>query len=194
MDLPRNITEDEKLYYLNLFHNIKIGGLSSSRAVSSSGGLAVSPCGLSRWSGCLADMVYELLRTSTDAPLTGTPVWAQEFNSSEELITEFCRECRIVRKGLAGDLKKAMKDGKPIIIEVDSTYLLNGAPNISEQKIRRVDKGIHLDPSIYLMDDEKSEISTVNIKDKEHENGKGDFPAEVKVKCTSASELTTSNR
>ncbi|XP_052186328.1 uncharacterized protein LOC127797451 [Diospyros lotus] len=77
------------------------------------------------------DMVYELLRTATDAPLTSSPVWARDFSSSEELITEFCRECRIVRKGLAGDLKKAMKDGKPIIIE-----------------------GIHLDPSIYLMDDE----------------------------------------
>ncbi|KAL2920469.1 2-phosphoglycerate kinase [Bienertia sinuspersici] len=77
------------------------------------------------------DMVYELLRTSTDAPLTSTPVWAREFDSSEEFITEFCRECRIVRKGLAGDLKKAMKDGKPIIIE-----------------------GTHLDPSIYLMDDD----------------------------------------
>ncbi|XP_020973880.1 uncharacterized protein LOC107629711 isoform X1 [Arachis ipaensis] len=79
------------------------------------------------------DMVYELLRTSTDAPLASTPVWTRDFNSSEELITEFCRECRVVRKGLAGDLKKAMKDGKPIIIE-----------------------GIHLDPSIYLVDDEKS--------------------------------------
>ncbi|RWW33668.1 hypothetical protein GW17_00001586 [Ensete ventricosum] len=52
------------------------------------------------------------------APLTSTPVWVRDFDSSEELITEFCRECRIVRKGLAGDLKKAMKDGKPIIIEV----------------------------------------------------------------------------
>ncbi|WKA06607.1 hypothetical protein VitviT2T_024502 [Vitis vinifera] len=82
------------------------------------------------------DMVYELLRTSTDAPLASTPVWAREFSSSEELITEFCRQCRIVRKGLAGDLKKAMKDGKPIIIE-----------------------GIHLDPSIYLMDDD-SKLST----------------------------------
>ncbi|KAA8533877.1 hypothetical protein F0562_031394 [Nyssa sinensis] len=77
------------------------------------------------------DMVYELLRTSTDAPLASCPVWARDFSCSEELITEFCRECRVVRKGLAGDLKKAMKDGKPIIIE-----------------------GIHLDPSIYLMDDE----------------------------------------
>ncbi|XP_021721814.1 uncharacterized protein LOC110689344 [Chenopodium quinoa] len=77
------------------------------------------------------DMVYELLRTSTEAPLTSTPVWAREIDSSDEFITEFCRECRIVRKGLAGDLKKAMKDGKPIIIE-----------------------GVHLDPSIYLMDDD----------------------------------------
>ncbi|KAI4302834.1 hypothetical protein MLD38_038535 [Melastoma candidum] len=76
------------------------------------------------------DMVYELLRTATEAPLSSTPIWARSFNSSEEFISEFCRECRIVRQGLAGDLKKAMKDGKPIIIE-----------------------GLHLDPSIYLMDD-----------------------------------------
>ncbi|CAL9037998.1 unnamed protein product, partial [Musa banksii] len=87
------------------------------------------------------DMVYELLRTSTDAPLTSTPVWVRDFDSSEELITEFCRECRIVRKGLAGDLKKAMKDGKPIIIE-----------------------GIHLDPSIYLMEEENKDSHT---KDRE---------------------------
>ncbi|KAG8652803.1 uncharacterized protein LOC110617265 [Manihot esculenta] len=90
------------------------------------------------------DMVYELLRTSTDAPLGSTPVWARDFSSSEELITEFCRECRIVRKGLAGDLKKAMKDGKPIIIE-----------------------GIHLDPSIYLMDEENKSSANVTEKTKE---------------------------
>ncbi|KAF5457686.1 hypothetical protein F2P56_021773 [Juglans regia] len=90
------------------------------------------------------DMVYELLRTATDAPLASTPVWARDFSSSEELITEFCRECRIVRKGLAGDLKKAMKDGKPIIIE-----------------------GIHLDPSIYLMDDENKTPAKLLEKSKE---------------------------
>ncbi|KDP24670.1 hypothetical protein JCGZ_26448 [Jatropha curcas] len=90
------------------------------------------------------DMVYELLRTSTDAPLASTPVWARDFKSSEELITEFCRECRIVRKGLAGDLKKAMKDGKPIIIE-----------------------GIHLDPSIYLMDEENKSPANTPEKAKE---------------------------
>ncbi|KAG6571811.1 hypothetical protein SDJN03_28539, partial [Cucurbita argyrosperma subsp. sororia] len=91
------------------------------------------------------EMVYELLRTSTDAPLTSTPVWARDFSSPEELITEFCRECRIVRKGLAGDLKKAMKDGKPIIIE-----------------------GIHLDPSIYLMDDESKTPANMPAKDIEN--------------------------
>ncbi|CAK8575371.1 unnamed protein product [Lathyrus sativus] len=90
------------------------------------------------------DMVYELLRTSTDAPLASTPVWARDFNSSEELITEFCRECRVVRKGLGGDLKKAMKDGKPIIIE-----------------------GIHLDPSIYLVEDENKTPSTANARNRE---------------------------
>uniref|UniRef100_A0A0D9Z0U1 2-phosphoglycerate kinase n=1 Tax=Oryza glumipatula TaxID=40148 RepID=A0A0D9Z0U1_9ORYZ len=102
------------------------------------------------------DMVYELLRTSTDAPLTSVPVWARDFDSPEELITEFCRECRVVRKGLAGDLKKAMKDGKPIIIE-----------------------GIHLDPSIYLMDEEKrDDNSKMEKKVAESENS----PATVKSK------------
>ncbi|CAK9218730.1 unnamed protein product [Sphagnum troendelagicum] len=74
------------------------------------------------------DMVYELLRTSTDAPLASTPVWARDFASPEELVKEFNRECRIVQKGLEGDIKKAVKDGKPVIIE-----------------------GLHLDPAIYLM-------------------------------------------
>eukprot|EP00249_Psilotum_nudum_P009924 c22235_g1_i2 orf=321-1817(+) len=87
------------------------------------------------------DMVYELLRSSTDAPLTSTPIWEREFSSPEELVTEFCRECRIVRKGLDGDLKKAMKDGKPIIIE-----------------------GIHVDPSIYLMDEGNQRVASAPIK------------------------------
>ncbi|KAL3521412.1 hypothetical protein ACH5RR_019561 [Cinchona calisaya] len=97
------------------------------------------------------DMVYELLRTSTDAPLASSHVWARDFGSPEELITEFCRECRIVRKGLAGDLRKAMKDGKPIIIE-----------------------GMHLDPSIYLMDDDNKLPTQVPTKDEKSEPLKED--------------------
>lgn len=97
------------------------------------------------------DMVYELLRTSTDAPLTSSPIWARDFSSSEELITEFCRECRIVRKGLAGDLKKAMKDGKPIIIE-----------------------GMHVDPSIYLMDEENKSPHNAPVNADESKSSKTD--------------------
>ncbi|KAL6645320.1 hypothetical protein ACP70R_016928 [Stipagrostis hirtigluma subsp. patula] len=102
------------------------------------------------------DMVYELLRTSTDAPLGSVPVWARDFNSPEELITEFCRECRVVRKGLAGDLKKAMKDGKPIIIEACRGMAEATEPCCQMKAIR----GIHLDPSIYLMDEEKRYVNT----------------------------------
>ncbi|KAF5193931.1 2-phosphoglycerate kinase [Thalictrum thalictroides] len=110
------------------------------------------------------DMVYELLRTSTEAPLVSTPVWARDFNSSEELITEFCRECRIVRKGLAGDLKKAMKDGKPIIIE-----------------------GVHLDPSIYLMDDGNREatITTTEIEEQKPVPVTSDNGFETEKECGS---------
>ncbi|KAF0935825.1 hypothetical protein E2562_036309 [Oryza meyeriana var. granulata] len=102
------------------------------------------------------DMVYELLRTSMDAPLTSVPVWARDFDSPEELITEFCRECRVVRKGLAGDLKKAMTTLPPVHVI-----------------------GIHLDPSIYLMDEEKREDnSKIEKRVAESENS----PASVESK------------
>ncbi|KAG4966729.1 hypothetical protein JHK87_032380 [Glycine soja] len=114
------------------------------------------------------DMVYELLRTSTDAPLASTPVWARDFSSSEELITEFCRECRVVRKGLAGDLKKAMKDGKPIIIEVCmDMYVVAGSLHILFNILAVLRLGIHLDPSIYLVDDDNKSPSGVHSENKE---------------------------
>lgn len=34
------------------------------------------------------------------APLPSTPVWERNFSSQEELVTEFARECRILRKGI----------------------------------------------------------------------------------------------
>ncbi|KAL4280056.1 hypothetical protein GQ457_03G015950 [Hibiscus cannabinus] len=103
----------------------------------------------------------------TSAPLGSTPVWERDFISSEELITEFCQECRIVRKGLNGDLKKAMKDGKPIIIE-----------------------GMHLDPSIYLMDDEHK--TTTSVTEGHQPNSQpvasdGNSAAQKETSCTSAS-------
>ncbi|GKD84738.1 P-loop NTPase domain-containing protein LPA1 homolog 1-like protein, partial [Tanacetum coccineum] len=113
------------------------------------------------------DMVYELLRTSTDAPLTSSPIWARDFSSSEELITEFCRECRIVRKGLAGDLKKAMKDGKPIIIE-----------------------GMHVDPSIYLMDEENKSPHNVSVNAEASKSSKTD-ENDIKDEENNASALSS---
>uniref|UniRef100_M1BY74 ATP/GTP nucleotide-binding protein n=1 Tax=Solanum tuberosum TaxID=4113 RepID=M1BY74_SOLTU len=78
------------------------------------------------------DEYIKRYKMMTSAPLTSSPVWTRDFSSPEELMTEFCRECRIIWKGLAGDLRKATKDGKPIIIE-----------------------GIHLDPRIFLMEEHK---------------------------------------
>ncbi|PPS07466.1 hypothetical protein GOBAR_AA13166 [Gossypium barbadense] len=83
------------------------------------------------------DMVYELLRTATDAPLASTPVWARDFSSSEELITEFCRECRIVRKDF-------------VVLSVFEALVKKGVD------------GIHLDPSIYLMNDELKAPTSVD--------------------------------
>ncbi|GBG60787.1 hypothetical protein CBR_g12525 [Chara braunii] len=74
------------------------------------------------------DMIYELLRTAEDSPLHPEPVWARNL-SPEEVLSEFCRECRVVRKGLEGDLAKSMREGKPIIIE-----------------------GVQIDPAIYLQE------------------------------------------
>ncbi|KAH9647757.1 P-loop containing nucleoside triphosphate hydrolases superfamily protein [Citrus sinensis] len=102
-------------------------------------------------------------RMMTSAPLSSSPVWARNFSSSEELVTEFVRECRIVRKGLAGDLKKAMKDGKPIIIE-----------------------GIHLDPSIYLMDDDSKAPATTTEKTNSESVPSDDNPV-TQVESNSAS-------
>ncbi|KAE8715965.1 P-loop containing nucleoside triphosphate hydrolases superfamily protein isoform 2 [Hibiscus syriacus] len=116
------------------------------------------------------DMVYELLRTATDAPLASNPVWARKFSSSEELITEFCRECRIVRKGLNGDLKKAMKDGKPIIIE-----------------------GIHLDPSIYLINDELKTPTSVHGPSPLSMVSDDKTAVQMENKSTTASRSSTEN-
>ncbi|KAF9602951.1 hypothetical protein IFM89_032954 [Coptis chinensis] len=78
--------------------------------------------------------------------------------------------------GLAGDLKKAMKDGKPIIIE-GLQHQYNTTPyNTMESRIilepylkvtTPLDHGIHLDPSIYLMDDGNREPTITTAKNEE---------------------------
>lgn len=53
----------------------------------------------------------QLLRTQEDGPLNKTPLWERDdLASPEELIREFQRECRLVRKGVDGDLVKVRGD------------------------------------------------------------------------------------
>lgn len=49
---------------------------------------------------CSDFWIHALSSALNSAPLASKPVWSRDFASSEELVTEFCRECRIVRKGL----------------------------------------------------------------------------------------------
>ncbi|CAI5517011.1 unnamed protein product [Closterium sp. Naga37s-1] len=64
------------------------------------------------------DVVYELLQGMPESPLHALPLWARtDLQGGEEVVAEFCRECKIIRKGLEGDLSKALRDGKPVIIE-----------------------------------------------------------------------------
>ncbi|KAA6417525.1 MAG: 2-phosphoglycerate expressed [Trebouxia sp. A1-2] len=71
------------------------------------------------------DMFYELLRTSKDKPLHQRPLWERPDLDHAQLISEFQRECHVVRRSIDGDL--TIRDGKSIIIE-----------------------GLHLDPGLYL--------------------------------------------
>ncbi|GAQ91979.1 hypothetical protein KFL_008960030 [Klebsormidium nitens] len=84
------------------------------------------------------DIIYELLRTDPHnaAPLNAMPLWARsDLTTTEDLMQEFRRECRVIRKGVDGDLTKTMSDGKPLIME-----------------------GLHLDPGIYLTELPQAQI------------------------------------
>ncbi len=51
--------------------------------------------------------MMQLLRASDDPPLHERPLWERGDLDREALLLEFRRECRIVRRGLEGDLAKA---------------------------------------------------------------------------------------
>lgn len=48
----------------------------------------------------------QLLRTGGLGELSSAPLWGREGLSDDELISEFQKECRIIRQGLEGDLCK----------------------------------------------------------------------------------------
>jgi hypothetical protein len=72
--------------------------------------------------------------------------------------------------GLGGDLKKAMKDGKPIIIE-----------------------GRHLDPSIYLMNDENKTPSNDPEKSSSETNSSKDLTSDKNPEASSSNTKETDN-
>nr|ACF22760.1 2-phosphoglycerate kinase [Brachypodium distachyon] len=75
--------------------------------------------------------------------------YGEDYISRYKMMTRqtWSMSCCGHQQSLAGDLKKAMKDGKPIIIE-----------------------GIHLDPSIYLMDEENADANSRMEKKAESDN------------------------
>ncbi|RVW26533.1 hypothetical protein CK203_103813 [Vitis vinifera] len=108
-------------------------------------------------------MVYELLRTSTDAPLASTPVWAREFSSSEELITEFVDNAELFAKVWLV-IEESNERWKAIIIENILCCHQAGSKTLTsqlvlEEKSLRFFGGNTFGSSIYLMDDD-SKLST----------------------------------
>eukprot|EP00741_Cyanophora_paradoxa_P008828 tig00001376_g8545.t1 len=72
------------------------------------------------------DMVYELI-SAVVPQFRPQPLWERAFESQEAMLEEYRRECRVVRTGVEGDIRKSLKEGKALIIE-----------------------GFHIDPALYL--------------------------------------------
>jgi hypothetical protein len=68
--------------------------------------------------------VLTVLGFGNSAPLASTPVWARDFASPEELITEFSRECRIVRKGFISAYLLCVIQFQNLVVKADSTTCL----------------------------------------------------------------------
>ena len=48
----------------------------------------------------------QLLRTSEDKPLNGRPLWERSDLDAGQLVTEFQKECHVLRRSIDGDLVK----------------------------------------------------------------------------------------
>ena len=57
------------------------------------------------------------------APLPSTPVWERDFSSQEELVTEFARECRILRKGINVLVHKRLPEWHRIVMPCQQTAM-----------------------------------------------------------------------
>eukprot|EP00803_Ostreobium_quekettii_P010751 evm.model.scf_186.13 EVM.evm.TU.scf_186.13 scf_186:101302-105734(-) len=116
------------------------------------------------------DLVYQLLRSNGDSPVHSLPVWKRSDLTQAEVITEFRRECWVVRKGVDGEVKKALKEGKSIILE-----------------------GVHLQPDLYIQEFTKHTChstkcpSACETKDEchEHPGTKEPFDFQTAEQCRS---------
>ncbi len=57
--------------------------------------------------------LMQLMRMAEGAPLGARPLWERGDLSREGLLLEYLRECRVVRKGLDGNLRKARARRRP---------------------------------------------------------------------------------
>lgn len=54
--------------------------------------------------------VVQLLRSADDIPMNGKPLWERSDLDDTQLVTEFQRDCQVVRRGIDGDLVKVCTD------------------------------------------------------------------------------------
>ena len=100
------------------------------------------------------DVLVDLIKVTEDGPLHPLHVWERDL-SLAELLEEYLRESRALRRGLEGDLRKCKADSKALILE-----------------------GVHLDPGIYLNESESRRFDfsgpRMRVVGGEEEEGEGE--------------------
>jgi len=68
-------------------------------------------------SNVLQTEIIELVMHKFDETYCSDNIKLKEYDSKDELLEEYRRRCRLVRRGANTDIQKALKEGKPLIIE-----------------------------------------------------------------------------
>ena len=105
------------------------------------------------------EIVEVLMETMNETYLTDN-IKLKEYTNEEELLKDYKNRCRLVRRGGNTDIQKALKEGKPLIIE-----------------------GFAVDPNLYVgkidseMDSKSDELKSMGRLEllKEHLSRKSDF-------------------
>ena len=88
--------------------------------------------------------VVQLLRSADDMPMNGKPLWERSDLDATQLVTEFQRECQVVRRSIDGDLVKVCTDWS-CMYTVNVLLLLSqiGVSPVRRQCLTR--RCVHLD-------------------------------------------------